>query len=108
MIRLDRLLSGVARKTEIHTIRTKLIITFLVIGLLPLAIMSIFSYQTYFGSLTMKVDEYSQEVIDRMARDIDEYFLDIQALLTREQDFYIDQLIKLVRGNDFNNRKYTF
>lgn len=108
MIRFDRFLSGVARKTEIHTIRTKLIISFLLMGLLPLTIMSIFSYQTYFGSLASKVDEYSQEVIDRMARDLDEYFEDIEALLMREQDFYISQLIKLMQGNDYNNRKYTF
>ena len=55
-----------------------------------------------------RVSDYSQEVVNRMARDLDEYFLDIEALLTREQDFYIDQFIKLVEGNDFNNRKYVF
>jgi len=55
-----------------------------------------------------RVSEYSQEVVNRMARELDEYFLDIEALLTKEQDFYLDQLIKLVEGNDFNNRKYVF
>lgn len=55
-----------------------------------------------------RVSDYSQEVVNRMARDLDEYFSDIEALLTRENDFYIDQLIKLVEGSDFNNRKYVF
>lgn len=96
------------KKAEIHTIRTKLIISFLVIALLPLFFMFLFSYQTYFRGLMDRVSQYSQEVVNRMARELDEYFLDIEALLTREQDFYIDQLTKLVYGNDFNNRKYVF
>lgn len=108
MKRLDRFWSKLAKKAEIHTIRTKLILSFLVIALMPLTIMALFSYRTYFGSLTHSVTAYSQEVVNRMARDLDEYFLDIEALLTREQDFYIDQFIKLVEGNDFNNRKYVF
>lgn len=104
----ERFWSRLVKKAEIHTIRTKLILSFLVIALLPLALMTLFSYQTYFGGLMQRVSEYSQEVVNRMARDLDEYFVDIEALLTREQDFYIDQLIKLVEGNDFNNRKYVF
>lgn len=108
VIRSKRLWLRLVRKMEIHTIRTKLIISFLLIALVPLAIMSIFSYKIYFGSLTQKTAEYSQEVVNRMARDLDEYFLDIEAVLTKEQDFYIDQFIKLAHGRDFNNRKYTF
>ena len=97
-----------AKKTEIHTIRTKLILSFLVIALIPLGIMAVFSYQTFYGSLTRSVADYSQEVVNRMAKDLDEYFSDLEVLLTRDQDFYMDQLIKLVNGNDFNNRKYVF
>lgn len=104
----EKILTAIARRAEIHTIRTKLIISFLLIALLPLTIMSLFSYKAYFGSLTQRIGEYSQEVVNRMARDLDEYFSDIETLLTREQDFYIDQFIKLNQGNDFNNRKYTF
>lgn len=105
---MQRFWAKIIKKMEIHTIRTKLIISFLVIALLPLSMMTLFSYQTYFRGLLHRVSEYSQEVVNRMARDLDEYFLDIEALLTKEQDFYIDQLIKLVQGNDFNNRKYVF
>lgn len=85
-----------------------MILSFLVTALLPFGLMTVFSYQTYFGGLLHRVSEYSQEVVGRMARELDEYFLDIEALLTKEQDFYLDQLIKLVENNDFNNRKYVF
>ncbi|MFP4015448.1 MAG: sensor histidine kinase [Halanaerobiales bacterium] len=44
-----------------------------------------------------------------MEKDIDDYFKDIKGFLTREQDFYINQFIKLNQADDFvNNRKYTF
>ena len=105
---MQRFWAKIIKKMEIHTIRTKLIISFLVIALLPLSMMTLFSYQTYFRGLLHRVSEYSQEVVNRMARDLDEYFLDIEALLTKEQDFYIDQLIKLVQGNDFNNASTCF
>lgn len=103
-----RLWKRLFRKMEIHTIRTKLIISYLLIALLPLVIMAIFSYKVYYGSLTDKISQYSLEVVNRMTRDLDEYFLDIEAVLTKEQDFYIDQFIKLAHSQDFNNRKYTF
>lgn len=104
----ERFWSKLAKKAEIHTIRTKLILSFLIIALIPLGLMALFSYQTYYGSLTRSVTEYSHEVVTRMAKDLDDYFSDLEVLLTREQDFYMDQLIKLVDGNDFNNRKYVF
>lgn len=108
MLSFERFWSKLAKKTEIHTIRTKLILSFLVIALIPLGIMAVFSYQTYYGSLTASVTEYAHEVVTGMGRDLDDYFSDLEMLLTREQDFYMDQLIKLVDGNDFNNRKYVF
>lgn len=103
-----RFWSKIVHKAEIHTIRTKLIISFLLIALIPLTIMSIFSYNSYHVSMTEKISEYSQNVINSMARDLNEYFLDIEVLLTKNQDFYIDQFIKLMQGEDFNNRKYAF
>lgn len=108
MRRFEMFWSKLAKKTEIHTIRTKLILSFLAMALIPLGIMAVFSYQTFYGNLTRSVAEYSHEVVGRMAKDLDEYFSDLEVLLTRDQDFYMDQLIKLVDGNDFNNRKYVF
>ena len=108
VIIFNKLLARIARKTEIHTIRTKLIISFLLIAFIPLVIMSLLSYNIYFASLSQRATEYSQEVVNRMARDLDEYFRDIEAVLNKEQDFYIDQFVKLAHGRDFSNRKYTF
>lgn len=105
---MEKILRFLARKAEIHTIRTKLIISFLIIAILPLTIMTLFSYQVYFGSLMDRASEYSQEVVNRMARDLDDLFSDIETVLTKDQDFYIDQFIKLAQGTDFNNRKYAF
>jgi len=107
--KLKKIIDRILKKLEIHTIRTKLIISFLVIGLLPLILFALFSYSTYSGALRERITGYSREVVFRMERDIDNYFSDIEQFLTREQDFYINQFIKLTQVNDFsNNRKYTF
>ena len=59
--------------------------------------------------MTERVTDYSAEVVNRVAQDIDEYFRDIDFLLTRDPDFYIDQFIKLVQNNSVtNSRKYVF
>lgn len=109
MSKLKKIIDSILKKLEIHTIRTKLIISFLVIGLLPLILFALFSYSTYSGALRERITGYSREVVFRMERDIDNYFSDIEQFLTREQDFYINQFIKLTQVNDFsNNRKYTF
>lgn len=105
----EKLITRIAKKLEIHTIRTKLVISFLVIGLVPLILFALFSYNIYIGALTERITGYSLEVVYRMERDVDDYFKDIEGFLTREQDFYINQYIKLTLANDFtNNRKYTF
>lgn len=108
-LNIKELFYKISKKLEIHTIRTKLIISFFVIGLVPLIIFALFSYNTYFGAMTGEIAGYSKEVVKRMERDLDDYMLDIKQFLTGEQDFYINQFIKLNQGKDFaNNRKYTF
>ncbi len=93
----------------IHSIRTRLILSYLAIALLPLAILGWISVEVYLGSMTERVTDYSVEVVNRVAQDIDDYFRDIDFLLTRDPDFYIDQFIKLVQTNSVtNSRKYVF
>lgn len=105
----NKLFKNIANGIEIHTIRTKLIISFLLIGLLPMLIFSFLSYNIYSGALNDKISAYSNEMISRMERDLEDYILDIERFLNREQDFYINQFIKLTQANDFsNNRKYIF
>lgn len=93
----------------IQSIRTRLLLSYLAIALLPLSILGWLSVNFYLGSMTDQVTNYSQEVVKRVAHDIDEYFSDIDFLLNRDQDFYIDQFIKLVQNNNItNSRKYVF
>ncbi|OEG62963.1 MAG: histidine kinase [Halanaerobium sp. MDAL1] len=96
-------------KIEIHTIRTKLIISFLIIGLLPILLSGLLSFNIYRGAINDRISAYSQEMVNRMERDLEDYISEIETFLSREQDFYINQFIKLTQANDFrNNRKYAF
>lgn len=105
----QKIWTNIKKRLQIHTIRTKLVISFLLIGLVPLMVFAFLSYNIYFGAMTQRITNYSREVVYRMKRDTDEYFSDIQRLLTRDQDYYINQFIKLSQANDFaNNRKFTF
>jgi two-component system sensor histidine kinase YesM len=104
-----KLFKNIAKSIEIHTIRTKLIISFLLIGLLPMLIFSFLSYNIYSGALNDRISAYSNEMVNRMERDLEDYVRDIERLLNREKDFYINQFIKLTQADDFsNNRKYVF
>ena len=64
----------------IQSIRTRLLLSYLAIALLPLSILGWLSVNFYLGSMTDQVTNYSQEVVKRVAHDIDEYFSDIDFL----------------------------
>lgn len=105
----NNLFKKIFNKIGIHTIRTKLIISFLVIGLLPVLLFGLLSFNIYRGAINDRISEYSQEMVNRMERDLEDYISEIETFLSREQDFYINQFIKLTQANDFrNNRKYAF
>ncbi|TDO94434.1 two-component system sensor histidine kinase YesM [Halanaerobium saccharolyticum] len=105
----NNLIKKLFNRIEIHTIRTKLIISFLVIGLLPILLFGLLSFNIYRGAINDRISDYSQEMVNRMERDLEDYISEIERFLSREQDFYINQFIKLTQANDFrNNRKYAF
>lgn len=105
----NNFLENLSNKIGIHTIRTKLIISFLVIGLLPILLFGLLSFNIYRGAINDRISDYSQEMVNRMERDLEDYINEIERFLSREQDFYINQFIKLTQANDFrNNRKYAF
>jgi len=105
----NNLFKKLFNKIEIHTIRTKLIISFLIIGLLPILLSGLLSFNIYRGAINDRISAYSQEMVNRMERDLEDYISEIETFLSREQDFYINQFIKLTQANDFrNNRKYAF
>jgi two-component system sensor histidine kinase YesM len=48
-------------------------------------------------------------MVNRMERDLEDYITEVERFLSKEQDFYINQFIKLTQANDFrNSRKYAF
>lgn len=86
-----------------------MIISFMVIGLLPILLFGFLSFNIYRGAINDRISDYSQEMVNRMERDLEDYISEIESFLSREQDFYINQFIKLTQANDFsNNRKYAF
>lgn len=99
----------IANGIEIHTIRTKLIISFLIIGLLPILLFGFLSFNVYSGAINDRINNYSQEMVNRMERDLEDYITEVERFLSKEKDFYINQFIKLTQANDFrNSRKYAF
>ncbi|MFN2340101.1 MAG: sensor histidine kinase [Halanaerobium sp.] len=106
---LNNLFEKIANGIEIHTIKTKLIISFLLIGLLPILLFGLLSFNTYRGAINDRISNYSQEMVRRMERDLEDYISEVEIFLGKEQDFYINQFIKLTQANDFrNSRKYAF
>lgn len=105
----NKFFEKIANGIEIHTIKTKLIISFLIIGLLPILLFGFLSFNTYRGAINDRINNYSQEMVKRMERDLEDYINEVERFLSKEQDFYINQFIKLTQVNDFrNNRKYAF
>jgi len=99
----------IANGIEIHTLRTKLIISFLIIGLLPILLFGFLSFNVYSGAINDRINNYSQEMVNRMKRDLEDYITEVERFLSKEQDFYINQFIKLTQANECrNSRKYAF
>ncbi|MFW5961775.1 MAG: sensor histidine kinase [bacterium] len=106
---IKKFFKKIASGIEIHTIKTKLIISFLIIGLLPIILFGLLSFNLYRGAINDRITDYSQEMVKRMERDLEDYMNEIDRFLSKEQDFYINQYIKLNQVNDFrNSRKYAF
>lgn len=94
---------------QIQTLRTKLVLSFLILGLIPFLAFAWFSYDRYLGALQERITTYSEGVVVRMQKDLDSYLTDIDSLLDMKNDYYINQFIKLKKAHDFEgNRKYTF
>ena len=92
----------------IHSIRTRLILSYLAIAPLPLAILGWISVEVYLGSMTERVTDYSVEVVNRVAQDIDDYFQDIDFLLPRAPDFTSTNLLSLSRPTASPTAANTF
>ncbi len=103
------MLSKILKKLQINTMRTKLVMAFIFVGLVPFLVFAVFSYNIYSGAFHNKITNYSKEVVFRLKRQLDTYVKDIALLLDMKDDYYINQCINLVQAGEFSgNRKYIF
>ncbi|MCL6591423.1 MAG: sensor histidine kinase [Firmicutes bacterium] len=96
-------------KYILGSIRTKFILSFLLLSLIPLVLFATFSLRAYLDILQGNVNSYANEVIDRIDRNLQIYLSDLDRILEFRNDYYILQFIKLSLADDIEgNRKYTF
>lgn len=104
----SRFLLGLFRSFNIYSIKSKLTICFLALGLIPLLIFGLISYRLYFQNLHKNVTTYSYEVIERIDKNLETYISDIENILQLRSDYYFQQYLKLNEAGDIEgNRKYT-
>lgn len=90
------------------SIKTKLILCFLILSLLPIIIFGFSSYQSFVQNLNDNAIFYTFEVIEQINKSIETYISDIENILQMRNDYYVLQYLKLNEANDIDgNRKYT-
>jgi two-component system sensor histidine kinase YesM len=89
------------------SIKTKIIVFFLVLGLVPILILGLISYRLNYDSLHKNVETYSFEVIERTENTLETYISDIKNILKFKDDYYFKQYLLLYKSGDIEgNRKY--
>jgi len=93
---------------DLYSIRTKMIVCFLALSLIPLLILGYLSYQYYINDLQNSVNVYTNEVIERVDKNIETYILDIENILEIYDDYYTIQYLRLNEAGDIDGiQKYT-
>jgi two-component system sensor histidine kinase YesM len=94
---------------RLGSIRSKFILSFILLSIIPMILLAFFSYRTYLGILQVNVHSYSSEVIDRVDRNLQIYISDLERALELRSDYYNVQFIKLSMAGDIEgNSKFTF
>lgn len=94
---------------RIKSLRTKFIISFTGLILIPLLLLAFLSYYTYFEILQQNVRTYTETVINRVERNLQIYLSDLERILDLRNDYYILQFLKLSMIDDIEgNQKYTY
>lgn len=101
--------STLGSRIRLGSIRSKFILSFIVLSVIPMFLVAYFSYQAYLDILQSNIQAYSSEVIDRVDRNLDIYINDLERILDLRNDYYSVQFIKLCLAGDIEgNRKYTY
>ncbi|MGE5581621.1 MAG: cache domain-containing sensor histidine kinase [Bacillota bacterium] len=92
-----------------RSLRSKFILSFVILSTIPMIILAFFSYRVYHDILQRNIQSYTSEVIDRVSRNLEIYLSDLERILELRNDYYNLQFIKLNLAGDIEgNRKYTF
>jgi len=104
----SKVFSGLFKKFSIYSIRSKMTICFLALGIIPIIIFGLISYHLYFQNLHKNVTIYSGQVIERVDKNLETYISDIENILQLKSNYYFQQYLKLNEAGDIEgNRKYT-
>ncbi len=87
--------SSSPRHPHLYSIKTKLIASFLVLGLVPLALLSFLSSFGYEQNLSRNAIGYTEEVIEQVDRAMSGYLADVFRILHLRNNYYVSQYVKL-------------
>src|SRR5690606_32795692 len=94
---------------RLKSLRTKFIVSFTGLSLIPLILLAFLSYYTYLEILQQNVRTYTETVISRVERNLQIYLSDLERILDLRNDYYILQFLKLSMIDDIEgNQKYTY
>lgn len=102
-------LFNIINPIKFRSLRSKFILSFVILSTIPLIMLAFFSYRVYLDILQSNIQSYTSEVIDRVDRNLDIYISDLVRILELRNDYYNVQFIKLSLAGDIEgNRKFTF
>ncbi len=94
---------------KLRSLRSKFILSFVILSTIPMIILAFFTYRVYLDILERNIQSYTSEVIDRVDRNLEIYISDLERVLELRNDYYNVQFIKLSLAGDIEgNRKFTF
>ncbi len=94
---------------KFRSLRSKFILSFVILSTIPMIVLAFFSYRVYLDILQRNIQSYTSEVIDRVDRNLEIYLSDLVRILELRNDYYNVQFIKLSLAGDIEgNRKFTF
>ena len=95
------------KKVNIFSIKTKLVLCFILLSLLPMIVFAISSYRLFISNMHENIMQYTYEVIEQVDRNMETYVMDINSILEIGSDYYVLQYLKLNDVGDIDgNRKY--
>ncbi len=102
-------LHNIINPFKFRSLRSKFILSFVILSTIPLIMLAFFSYRVYLDILQRNIQSYTSEVIDRVDRNLEIYISDLVRILELRNDYYNVQFIKLSLAGDIEgNRKFTF